>query len=275
MDTGVALRRAIADEPAEDLQRLAYADWLDEQPVSRESVSRWRWRWPPFRKATTDGARAEFIRLQVAAASMAKEDSRKVAFETRAATLLAAYQSAWEKSLRETYVRGLRRVEWSRGFVRSIELTAASLLADPKGRFAEHPIETLRVVALHCGQVQALARYPHLSRIVTLDLGGSPLREVDIWSLAAATGPVNLRVLIVGQGHVEDAIRFLSITPTLRDIAIRTKAPPPLPNLEQVNNLDLSMWLPGVDAKYDFARKGWVPRNRPRGSMSSAIEVIR
>src|SRR5919205_623303 len=58
-----AFLRAVADHPDEDGPRLVLADWLDERG---------------------DAARAEFVRVQCAAAALPAFDDRRVGLEDRA-----------------------------------------------------------------------------------------------------------------------------------------------------------------------------------------------
>ena len=69
-----ALLAAVRDAPADDLPRLVYADWLDENGHP---------------------ARAEFIRLQVEAERLHPDSARRAALTSQAEALLAAHWLDW------------------------------------------------------------------------------------------------------------------------------------------------------------------------------------
>src|SRR5262245_45221475 len=77
-----ALLHAIAENPADDTPRLAYADWLDEHASEL----------PPDEHADK---RAEFIRCQVAAERLPEDDQRHTAATGSAAALLTVYRDSW------------------------------------------------------------------------------------------------------------------------------------------------------------------------------------
>jgi uncharacterized protein (TIGR02996 family) len=69
-----ALLRACKDSPLEDLPRLVLADWLEEHG---------------------DGARAEFVRLQLRLAAMPWYEPDVPELEARQAELLRQHADAW------------------------------------------------------------------------------------------------------------------------------------------------------------------------------------
>src|SRR4051812_35705477 len=91
-----ALLRAIDEEPHDDLPRLAYADWLDEngQPV-----------------------RAEFVRVQCRLAEMPSLHPDRLPYEVRETELLNEHEAAWG---REAWQGPSRAVVG--GFVRGFPL---------------------------------------------------------------------------------------------------------------------------------------------------------
>src|SRR5437763_14201269 len=98
MTDRAAFLAAIAAAPADDLPRLVFADWLDEHG---------------------DPDRAEFIRLQCAAARGEPADP------TRVAALEAAHHVDWLGP----FARVAFRAEFRRGFVDHAVLPAAAFLA--------------------------------------------------------------------------------------------------------------------------------------------------
>lgn len=164
------LLQAILDEPANDIHRLAYADWLAE--------------W-----GHTD--RAEFIRVQLQSSLHPFDDCPHACVrcliaassEKRADALLSAHIGEWTDGLPDAMVTrscphcieqsadpetnavecrqcdstGLvpcyESVEFTRGFVSEVRLTLADFMADGVAEylFSHHPIE--RVVITDCKPV--------------------------------------------------------------------------------------------------------------------------
>ena len=96
-----AFLHAIHDTPADDLPRLVYADWLEEN---------------------RDAARAEFIRVQCELASIDAIDPQRGALEDREHALLNEHEDRWLGKSRPE----MTEWEFARGFVQS-------LTADPYG----------------------------------------------------------------------------------------------------------------------------------------------
>src|SRR5262245_5013537 len=69
-----ALLAAVRESPADDLPRLAFADWCDEHGQA---------------------PRAEFIRAQIGADRLDESDPRRLALEDRADVLLAEHREEW------------------------------------------------------------------------------------------------------------------------------------------------------------------------------------
>src|SRR4051812_22370913 len=101
-----AFIQAVIEHPRNDTHRLVYADWLDEYGR------------PP------EQARAEFIRIQCQLDEEWDWGPEHQRLHDRAGELLTEYGADWLKPL------GLRpqEVEFRRGFVEAVELTAATFL---------------------------------------------------------------------------------------------------------------------------------------------------
>src|SRR5689334_24640555 len=92
------LLRAVCESPDDDLPRLAYADWCDENGRPE---------------------RAEFIRAQIEQARLSEDDPRHEELGRRADELFAAHKEDWLQGLRP----GRRHAfSMSRGFVEGVEL---------------------------------------------------------------------------------------------------------------------------------------------------------
>lgn len=141
MSDGDALLAAILAHPEEDTPRLMYADALEE------------------RGKPGDAERAEFIRVQCAAA---RTENEADAFELdqRADWLLAANELAWysesplgsivAKAIADNVVHGRELVvpQWRRGFVDQVTCTAADWLAHADALLAAHPVTAVRLTTL-------------------------------------------------------------------------------------------------------------------------------
>ena len=75
---GDALFRAVCEHPTDDLPRLVYADWLEENGRA---------------------GRAEFIRLQCELARLPTEDPAAAPLLARQDALLRANRTAWQEEL--------------------------------------------------------------------------------------------------------------------------------------------------------------------------------
>ena len=145
------LLRAIIDQPDEDTPRLAYADWLDENGDSE-----------------ADGARAEFIRAQVALAAAPAEALGRDALAARERELLD--QFGWEWAM--DFGRDISAWEFRRGFIERVEL---SLEATPEhiiGVLQKGPVRHLRDTGQFCELGPAVAALPHLKQLTGLEFWG-------------------------------------------------------------------------------------------------------
>ncbi len=154
-----ALLAAVCAAPDDDLPRLVYADWCDENG---------------------DPDRAEFIRTQIAIANGAK--GKKLAeLQKREAELLGLYSDAWTVLLKKfTDDFFADPFRFRRGFVEDISTNDDLLEEHGDELFETAPIRTLRMGGLD--GFGNLHKCKHMLRITTLDLsvsrldstGGSP-----------------------------------------------------------------------------------------------------
>jgi uncharacterized protein (TIGR02996 family) len=160
MTGGAGLLRAILDAPDDDAARLVYADWLEER----------------------GDPRAEFIRLQCAAAQMADDDPRLPALQERERQLLAEHAQEWCDPL------GLepRQCRFRRGFVEAVEVHADRFLERPEAPFENAPVH--RIHFLYATErIRDLARCPSLVRLTALDLSGNAaVCDPEVVALAAS-----------------------------------------------------------------------------------------
>ena len=240
-----ALLRAIADAPAEDTPRLAFADWLDENADT-------------FPAPAVARVRAAFIRDDVALSRRDECDPARLRWE-----LIEKPQSEAEGWVRELpwFAELLPKPLLRRGFPWGIRLNARQFLASADRLFEATPVTTLtftsndgaaealfrsppfaritglrvhranlvpRAIAaletsgtleeldgrdngLSAPAVAALLRSPLFARLTRFDLGGGPVAGFPfISALSAVAGPVRLRELSLARaGLAGEHLRHL------------------------------------------------------------------
>src|SRR5262245_37235488 len=126
---GEALLRAVLVDPADDLPRLAYADWFDEQG---------------------EADRAEFIRCQVQLGRIGHEPEgcrkrrcpcRRLA--RRAEALCQQSGAAWMGLTQRALPRGEYR--FSRGFVAWVEMAPWPFRRCARALFSRNPVVSVRL----------------------------------------------------------------------------------------------------------------------------------
>src|SRR5690349_5167993 len=105
MSQDEAWLRAIAEAPADDAPRLAYADWLEERG---------------------DAERAEFIRVQCALARLPEDNPARPKLQRREKALLKKHGKAWRDEC-PGWARD-QNAEWDRGFLVEFDCTAGDWL---------------------------------------------------------------------------------------------------------------------------------------------------
>ncbi len=129
--------RAICDQPDDDAPRLVLADWLDEHGESE---------------------RAEFIRVQCELARMDRETTHSQIdlwaaqnkLHDRERELLAGHNVEWSRPLPGPFELSGNVLKWDfiRGFVGSIECSAADWLTHADTILREHPVQSVRLTTL-------------------------------------------------------------------------------------------------------------------------------
>jgi uncharacterized protein (TIGR02996 family) len=156
-----ALMRAVIAEPDDDAPRLIYADWLDEHGESE---------------------RAEFIRVQIAAAGLSLKDPRLPPLWRREGQLLRRNREAWAAPIRAVS----RAHRFFRGFVEYVACDAGQVLSYGGELFTLAPIRDLTILNAHSFAAR-LSQCPHLSRPIALDLARTWLDSRDVRHLANST----------------------------------------------------------------------------------------
>src|SRR5213080_3123291 len=138
--------------PDDDVPRLIYADWLDEQVAEL-----------PLRERNTARARAEFIRVQIALARLPDDDARRPNLLVAERELLDAYREEWASAF-----RGLATgPEFRRGFVEEVKVAARQYLRHAHELFAAGPIRHVHLIDVG-GTLGSVLQSPYLSRLLAL-----------------------------------------------------------------------------------------------------------
>lgn len=205
--------------PDDDVPRLIFADWLEEQ-------------------GGADAARAAFIRVQVALAGLQEDDPGRPALVNTEQFLLDAHRDEWE-----TPFRGLATgLVFRRGFVEEVKVAARQYLRHANELFSAGPIRhihlldlggstqtiaqstylsrlsTLTIFAQHAGEplVQALSRSPHLAGLRALHLGRNRLKDDAIEHLASSSAFASLEELDLAENDISEVgARALAASPHL------------------------------------------------------------
>jgi uncharacterized protein (TIGR02996 family) len=195
-----ALLAAICEHPEDDVVRLVYADWLEENGAD---------------------ARAELIRLQIELAGLLEDDPRRPELRRRQADLLARYGDAWRAALPR--LEGITWGDFERGFV-----TAVTAEDEPTfdrcapALFAAAPVRRLHLRRVGTGDVwefstgprnfrqdftgvERLATSPHLARLADLDLAGAVIGAGGVRALTASPHLSGLTALHLANNGIEPA----------------------------------------------------------------------
>jgi uncharacterized protein (TIGR02996 family) len=194
MDHDRAFFEAIREAPDDDVPRLIYADWLEEQGGNERA------------------ARAAFIRIQCRLAELPEDDPARDALEDEEADLLAEYERAWTEPL-----LGIAD-DWtfSRGFVERLSLGVAKFLENAEQLHEGYPVRALHLL-LHPRDIPHLIACPQLQEIETLDFRGDHLNDRALQQLLTSPFLGRLRALhLSGNGINTPGIRALVGSPLFR-----------------------------------------------------------
>ncbi len=142
---------AIREDPADDVPRLVFADWLED---------------------SGDYDRAEFIRVQCELARGVRDRGRSLELLTRLRELMQVHGETWLGALATLAPAPI----FERGFVDTIRIGASLFLDHAEAIFASHPIRKIRFERAHHILDEVVA-CPHLASLDALDLQDEPLRD--------------------------------------------------------------------------------------------------
>lgn len=186
-----ALLAAVLDNPEDDLPRLVYADWLDENGPSLSS---------PDRESAAN--RAALIRLQI-------EQSRAEPFspvwrtaDAKCRELIDRHYAEWTLHLPEWVIEA----EFRRGFIEHITVEAMRFAHSAAVIFESEPIREVRatrfVQSEEWESIESFFAAPELARIRRLEFTRGTLVNVEFDALATSPHLTGLRELSLWRNSV-------------------------------------------------------------------------
>jgi len=232
----IAFLNAICTNPNDDLARLVYADWIEEQG---------------------DSARAEFIRIQIERFRSASNDREARQLSWREYELLREHEYDWRQELPEQLQS---HAIFRRGFVYRIECSLRELLEATRDHILRDPVEVLSVY-VDSLDPEWLAYHPPPLTLPLSDLQiRCPLSVGPLLVTALVRyGPFPRlkRLRIADANFGDDGVSLLRATPTF----------------PEVNELDLSFCGIGDRGAEELAESEWLTQLtslRLTGNMISA-----
>jgi uncharacterized protein (TIGR02996 family) len=187
-----AFLASIIESPEDDVPRLIYADWLEEQGQPE---------------------RAEFIRVQCQLARVGEDDPRRVGLDESKRALLKQHQGEWAGPLPAP-----GKCIFRRGFIAELDLTLTDLGdAGAEALARSGHLATLEVLKvggcrIREGGAQALLTSAGLPSLTTLHLTGNSLSDADVQPLFAGWRLFRLRELSL-QGTFVDILELVRYSP--------------------------------------------------------------
>jgi len=167
--------RAIRTQPNDDIPRLVYADWLEENGRAE---------------------RAEFIRLQCEWASTAEDDPRRPHLKRRERQLLRKFKNLWLAEIPAV----LRRFPFQRGFVQPTDLEATVKQFMDLAGVDSAPQWSVKLYIHPSDAIAKLSESEHLERLTGLSLYTIEADARELEDLLGSPRLRNLRSLNI-KGH--------------------------------------------------------------------------
>jgi uncharacterized protein (TIGR02996 family) len=190
--------RAVCAAANDDVPRLVFADWLEEQ----------------------GDPRAEFIRVQIEYSHLPARDPRRKPLLIRERELFASYHKLWDEILHPVPIidRTFRR-----GFIEEITVSAPDLVHHAELIFTRTPVRSLKLVDVNAlsGDIANIA---WLAQLHTFDISGNQLADLELARLLASRHWQSLRVLDIRQnqlGNETFQVLMLPVFAGLEEIDLR------------------------------------------------------
>ena len=193
-----AFLRAIAAASDDDLPRLVFADWLDENGRPE---------------------RAEFIRVEVEIARTLPGNPRRGQLFERRQQLFKAHSAEWFS----LFTGKVRELNTERGFITAVACDALTFLTHADAWFGTQPITRLKIDSVWSGFIPSkkchareLFSSPHLEQVTHLDLERAQVNAAGIYWLSRNAVLTSLRELALRNNSVgDDGVRTLTQMPRL------------------------------------------------------------
>ncbi len=166
------LAEVIAD-PDNDIPRLIYADWLEEQ----------------------GSPRGEFIRVQCELNQISDLDPRWLDLQFRSNELLEKHGEQWAKEIGQD----VRKCVYTRGFIETITILARTLQKDGNKLFQSFPVRWIRLNYLK-GTADEWKDCTALQHVQYLDLKDLKIPDEDLAAILNSPHLRNLKGLKIGGG---------------------------------------------------------------------------
>ncbi|MDB5309399.1 MAG: hypothetical protein JWO38_3601 [Gemmataceae bacterium] len=196
--------------PDDDVPRLIFADWLEEQGGRETSPAKG----PAGSGPGSDVARAAFIRVQVALAGLPDDDPRRGGLLVAERELLDAHRDEWEGPFR----RLATGLVFRRGFVDEVNVDARQYLRHAHELFAAGPIRHIHLLNAG-GSIGAVMQSPYLSRLRALTVFAAHAGDALARAVTRSPHLAELRVLHLGRNRLgDDAAEYLAGSPALGNL---------------------------------------------------------
>ena len=231
MSTNEQFLQAIVDDPENDLPRLIYADWLDEQ----------------------GDPRGEFIRVQCELARLDEFDPDRLPLIERQDRLLKKHKATWTKDRK---IAGVLVYEFHRGFIETVTLNAKNNLQNADALLDAIP--TIRRVKVNSIKpvIDDFIRSEWLQRIDSLDLSRNQLGGRSTQKFLESPNLGNLRELELSHNNIP-ASGFMALVesdklPRLKSLVCREAELTNLQSLAEIARGPLWLQLESIELCQQF-----------------------
>jgi uncharacterized protein (TIGR02996 family) len=178
-----AFLQAILDSPDNDIPRLVFADWLEEQ----------------------GNPRGAFIRLQCQRAKMTRYDPGWKDILAQESAIFKQFDAEWSKPV----LRLADAIEYRRGFIEHVRVSATKLLRNADRLFRIAPVCSIRLD--HVDRLAEIGQAKWLARVRELDMSQNPLGHRSLRALFESEHCRSLRLLRLTECALDfNAVRVIA-----------------------------------------------------------------
>ncbi len=220
------LLAAVLADPAADLPRLVYADYLDDTGD------------------TLDRARAELIRTQVELARAGPDSPHHLTLRAVEQRLLELHAKDWLRPLRgkgEPFQNSGAHGQFRRGFVEVVWMPALVYARRAEKLMARVPVRELRLTMANLDGLALALAHPATARLPGLELSGLQLGDAAAFQLVeSAAWRQSLEVV---------RVRACNLTAAAAEAMVESPAPK-LRELDATENAIPPEWVARLKARY-------------------------